>query len=298
MTIDLENDPVMNQHAPVAFFEDLGEANEHALVVLAMNLDCMIMIEGGGYQLYSNAAFTTAIQEEFRLYAEEQKHKPEPLHVPVFSSGLEIALVWVATVFFCFISQQEHAGVTERYLNSSLAVVDNLEIYRPFTALFLHGDLEHLMGNVVFGVIFFLLTSHSFGPLRGWVLILLSGFLGNTANALIHHPEVFRSLGASTAVFGALGLLVGTGLDMAWREKSYRKGLQAFVPLLAGLMLFSIHGIGGPGTDVMAHVLGLFFGIMLGLPASRYESVLTSWGEKFRGGLRRLVVGADPRESR
>ena len=231
------------------------------------------------------------------MYAEEQKHKPEPLHVPVFSSGLEIALVWIATVFFCFISQQEHAGVTEKYLNSSQGVVDNLEIYRPFTALFLHGDMEHLMGNVVFGMIFFLLASNSFGPLRGWFLIMLSGFLGNALNAVIHHPDVFRSLGASTAVFGALGLLVGTGLDVAWRERSYRRGLQAFVPLLAGLMLFSIHGIGGPGTDVMAHILGLFFGIVLGLPASRYERVIASKGERVKGKLRRLIRGTDQRAS-
>ena len=215
--------------------------------------------------------------------------------MPVFSSGLEIALVWVAAVFFCFISQQEDAGVTETYLNSSQGVVDGLELYRPFTALFLHGDFEHLLGNVVFGVIFFLLVSNSFGPLRGWVLVMLSGFLGNTLNAVIHHPDVFRSLGASTAVFGALGLLVGTGLDVAWRERSYRRGLQAFVPLLAGLMLFSIHGIGGPGTDVMAHLLGLFFGVALGFPASRYERVISAWGVRMRAGLRRLIRGADPR---
>ena len=297
MTIEVETDPKTSDYAPVAYFEEVGAANDHALVILAMNLDCLITIENGGYQLYANGAFATAIHEEFRLYAEEQKFKPEPLHVPVFSSGLEIALVWVAAVFFCFISQQEDAGVTEMYLNSSQGVVDGLELYRPFTALFLHGDFEHLLGNVVFGVIFFLLVCNSFGPLRGWVLVMLSGFLGNTLNAVIHHPDVFRSLGASTAVFGALGLLVGTGLDVAWRERSYRRGLQAFVPLLAGLMLFSIHGIGGPGTDVMAHLLGLFFGVALGFPASRYERVISAWGVRMMEGLRRLIRGADPRAS-
>jgi membrane associated rhomboid family serine protease len=297
VTIEVETDPKTSDYAPVAYFEEVGAANDHALVILAMNLDCLITIENGGYQLYANGAFATAIHEEFRLYAEEQKFKPEPLHVPVFSSGLEIALVWVAAVFFCFISQQEDAGVTETYLNSSQGVVEGLELYRPFTALFLHGDFEHLLGNVVFGVIFFLLVSNSFGPLRGWVLVMLSGFLGNTLNVVIHHPDVFRSLGASTAVFGALGLLVGTGLDVAWRERSYRRGLQAFVPLLAGLMLFSIHGIGGPGTDVTAHLLGLFFGIALGFPASRYERAISAWGVRMREGLRRLIRGTDPRVS-
>ncbi|MDB4759415.1 hypothetical protein OAF99_03640, partial [Akkermansiaceae bacterium] len=79
MTSEVETDPKTSDYAPVAYFEEVEAANEHALVVLAMNLDCLITIENGGYQLYANGAFTTAIHEEFRLYAEEQKFKPEPL---------------------------------------------------------------------------------------------------------------------------------------------------------------------------------------------------------------------------
>ncbi|MFT7301957.1 MAG: rhomboid protease GluP, partial [Akkermansiaceae bacterium] len=103
---------------------------------------------------------------------------------------------------------------------------------------------------------------------RGWGLILLSGFLGNLINAWLHFPDPFRSLGASTAVFGALGLLVGSGLEAAWRVRSYRRGLRAFAPLLAGLMIFTMNGIGQPGTDTLAHMTGMLCGILLGLPAA------------------------------
>jgi membrane associated rhomboid family serine protease len=250
----------------MARFERLADAQEHALVVLAMNLDCLITVDEAGYVIHAEEAFSGAVREEFRLYAEEQKMKPEPVAIPIFGSGVELALVWIGILLFCFAKQLEHPAVTENFLSSSERVLVHGEFYRPFTSLFLHADLEHLMGNALFGLIFGLFVANSFGPLLGWALILLSGALGNFLNVWLHFPDPFRSLGASTAVFGSLGLLVGAGLSAAWRAKSYRKGLQAFAPLFAGIMIFSMSGIGGPGTDTMAHITGMLFGICLGLP--------------------------------
>jgi len=266
-TMDAVESPTQGL-APIARFETSRDAQEHCLVVLAMNLDCLITIEEGGYVIHAEEAFVEAIREEFRLYGEEQKFKPVPAAVPIFGSGVELALVWIGVLLFCFTQQLQDSGVEERYLNSSIQVFAEGEWYRPFTALFLHGDMEHLASNAVFGLIFGILVANSFGPLRGWGLILLSGFLGNLLNAWLNFPEPFRSLGASTAVFGALGLLVGTGLEVGWRERSFRKSLRAFTPLLAGLVIFGLNGIGGPGIDNMAHATGMLFGVLLGLPAA------------------------------
>lgn len=254
---------------PVARFGDLESAREHALVVLAMNLDCLITVDEGGYLIHADEAFTVAVIEEFKLYADEQKAVVEPAHVPVFGSGAEWALLWIVALLFCFTQQLQHPGLDDRLMNSSIQVIGEGEIYRPLTALFLHGDLEHLMGNAVFGLIFGLFVASSFRPLLGWGLILLSGFLGNLLNAWLHFPDPFRSLGASTAVFGALGLLVGSGLSVAWDERSYRKGLRAFSPLLAGVMIFTMNGIGGPGVDTLAHLTGMLFGLLLGFPVAQ-----------------------------
>ena len=253
---------------PIVRFESSRDAQEHCLVILAMNLDCLITVEEGGYAIHAEEAFVEAIREEFRLYGEEQSVKPVPAAVPIFGSGLELALVWIGALLFCFTRQLQYPSVDDQYLNSSLQVFGEGEWYRAFTALFLHADMEHLAGNAVFGLIFGLLVANSFGPLRGWGLILLSGFLGNLFNAWLHFPEAFRSLGASTAVFGALGLLVGTGLEVGWRERSFRKGVRAFTPLLAGLLILGLNGIGGPGVDNMAHVTGMLFGVLLGLPVA------------------------------
>jgi rhomboid protease GluP len=255
---------------PLARFAHLADAQEHALVVLAMNLDCLITVDEAGFLIHGEEAFALAINEEFRLYAEEQNLKPELSVVPIFKSGVELALVWIGLLLYCFARQLQDPALVERFLNSADGVMLRGEIYRPFTALFLHGDLEHLLGNAVFGMIFGIFVANSFGPLRGWGLILLSGFLGNLLNVWLHFPEPFRSLGASTAVFGALGLLVGSGLDAAWRARSYRRGLRAFAPLLAGLMIFTMNGIGDPGTDTLAHMTGMLCGVLLGVPAAHF----------------------------
>ena len=270
MVIDELPELQSSELVPLASFENLGDAREYALVVLAMNLDCLITVDENAYRIHSDGAFAVAIHEEFRLYAEEQKMKPEPSIVPVFGSGVELALLWVGLLLYCFARQLENAEVTERFLNSAGKIVEEGEIYRSLTSLFLHGDMEHLMGNAVFGMIFGIFVANSFGPFRGWGLILLSGFLGNLLNAWLHFPDPFRSLGASTAVFGALGLLVGSGLEAVWRERSYRKGLGVFAPLMAGLMIFTMNGIGGEGTDTLAHITGMLFGLFLGMPVAHF----------------------------
>lgn len=263
---------------PVARFSDLRVAQEHALVVLAMNLDCLITVDEEGYLIHADEAFLVAIREEFKLYAEEQAEVREPAHVPVFGSGVEWALAWIVTLLVCFSRQLENAALDDRFMNSSLEVIGNGEIYRPLTSLFLHADFEHLMGNAIFGLIFGIFVANSFRPHLGWGLILLSGFLGNLLNAWIHYPDPFRSLGTSTAVFGALGLLVASGLSVAWDERSYRKGIRAFTPLLAGAMIFTMNGIGGPGVDTLAHITGMLFGILLGFPVAQVLAKKASMG--------------------
>ena len=258
--------------SPVSTFETLTEARENVLVVLSMGLDCLIRVEEGGYALWADPAFEVAIKEEFRLYAAEQSVVKPPPVLPVFSGGLEWAILWVASIFYGYILQGDDSAFTGNFCNSSVAVVSGGEFWRPFTSLFLHGDLNHLMGNVAFGLLFCVFVAHSIGPKLGWVLVFLSGTIGNLINAYLHYPESFLSLGASTATFGALGILVGVGVEVAWRSHSYHKLNRAVLPLFAGLIIFGWTGVGGPEVDVAGHVLGFGVGVLLGIPASRMRS--------------------------
>ncbi len=253
---------------PVGRFASLQAAREYALVVLAMNLDCLITVQEDGYLIHGEEGFQEAIREEFRLYTEEQSFPRESPGVPVFGSGVNLALIWICALLFSLASQAEDPAITDHFLASSIAIWEGGEFYRAFTALFLHADLEHLMSNAVLGTLFGILVANSFGPLRGWGLILLCGFLGNLASMAIRYPEEALSLGASTAVFGALGLLVGAGLPEVWRARSWRRGMRTVAPLLAGLMIFSLNGIGDPETDTLAHMTGMAAGLVVGLPTA------------------------------
>ncbi len=95
----------------------------------------------------------------------------------------------------------------------------------------------------------------------GWAGILAAGALGNTINAWIQ-PADHSAVGASTAVFGALGIL------SSYSRKT-RRGLQGgwihrWAPVVGGVVLLAFTGAGGERTDIMAHVTGFLSGLALG----------------------------------
>jgi membrane associated rhomboid family serine protease len=71
-----------------------------------------------------------------------------------------------------------------------------------------------------------------------------------------------RSVGASTAVFTALGLMAA----YSWRERHLvtQRPAQRYGPLFAGVILLGWLGTSGEHTDVMAHLLGFAVGGLLG----------------------------------
>lgn len=255
---------------------DLGEwnspgvAHEYALVVLAMGLGCGVFFDDGRYVIRADACDAEVILAEWRAYDEESRAVDE--RPPLGSSGFpvrwDLGMAWVLTLMIVYHAQLRNDAVSERYCNSSHGLMLDGEFWRPFTALFLHGDGAHLMGNVLIGGLFLLFVSSVLGSVRGWLLVLGCGALANAANAALRMPEAFFSLGASTATFGALGVLVGHATREAWILRSFQGFRMLFVPLIGGGILLGWFGSGGEnpeGVDVAAHVLGWGFGVIAGL---------------------------------
>ncbi len=140
------------------------------------------------------------------------------------------------------------------------------EWWRATTALTLHGSPGHLLGNLVFGWGFAILAVHTMGVGITWMGVLIAGTLGNGLNALIQDPS-HSSVGASTAVFGCLGLMAS--YEWVRRERLHLGSMRRFAPLLAAATLLGYLGMGGEQagearTDVMAHVTGMGVGLALG----------------------------------
>lgn len=145
------------------------------------------------------------------------------------------------------------------------ARVQSGQWWRAWTALTLHLSGPHLAANLGAGIWFGYLAGRQLGVGAAWLLIVLGGGIANLLEGLFG-PPWHQSVGASTAVFTALGLMAA----YTWRER-YRlpqSWVQRWGPLVAGVVLLGWLGTAGKETDVMAHILGFGIGVLLGAAAA------------------------------
>jgi len=175
--------------------------------------------------------------------------------------GVLLVMHWVAVRRF------GHFNWTEAGLCDSQRVLAG-EWWRCVTSLTLHADAVHLCGNLLFGALFTALVVRHLGSGVAWLTILGAGALGNLINVSVR-SEPFRSLGASTSVFAAVGILAAIG----WQRKR-RAGfglVRQLGPLVVSVWILSFLGTGGERTDVLGHCTGLLAGIIVGVRASRHR---------------------------
>lgn len=161
--------------------------------------------------------------------------------------------------------------------------------YRVITALTLHLDAGHLASNLLFGTVFGFFAGQVLGGGIAWLAILLAGGLGNGVNAWVQSPD-HTSVGASTAVFGALGVIVAHALRP--RQSPDESLFRRWSPLVAGIMIFSLTGVGDERTDVMAHITGFMAGLLVGWFARKLPGRLTANRriQVAAGGMALLIV--------
>ncbi len=138
------------------------------------------------------------------------------------------------------------------------------EIWRTVTALTLHADFAHLVSNVLFGTFFLAALGRNLGPGVAFGLVILAGACGNLANAFLRGSGHI-SIGASTAVFGAVGVLCG--FEIVRRTQRGDRWRLAFAPFGAGLAVLAMVGSGAGRVDVFAHLFGLLAGGAIGVGA-------------------------------
>jgi rhomboid protease GluP len=242
-----------------------AEAEQYALVLAAFNIGCRLVARGDAILLFVAPADADRARQELAFYASE--NRPRPRASPperALTGGLDGTLAYAVILLFLHGASRRHtfgldwwsAGAGQAGL-----IVDG-EWWRAATALGLHADLGHLAGNLAFGGLLGLLLAQPLGVGLAWLAILLAGAAGNAVNAALH-PAAHTGVGASTAVFAALGLLAA--LNVRRRASVWGRGLRRWLPLGAAAMLLAYMGVGGERTDVGAHVAGLATGALFGL---------------------------------
>ncbi|MBF0412953.1 MAG: rhomboid family intramembrane serine protease [Desulfamplus sp.] len=180
----------------------------------------------------------------------------------LFSVSLFVLLL--CTIHASTIFHNNHREVVLKYGSSALFVLQG-QYYRVITALMLHSDIEHLAGNVVGMLSLGIPLCSIIGAARGMFLIVLSGGVGNLLNVWLYRSS-HLSIGASTAVMGAVGNLVAFQIIKRKRQfkpiGQYRQIPPIFI-LACGAAFVGMMS-GGQNTDVSAHIFGFIAGLIFG----------------------------------
>ena len=266
---------------------DRRQAEEWALVLEAEGLAPRLLRTSGGWVLsVPSQHLERAVTELWDYESETRTTAPEEQvwtgKAPLYT-GAGVAAGLLAFFFF-----ETWTEGTVRWVQDGAASAELIlggELWRTVTALTLHADLPHVGSNAVAMLFFLTAVCRSEGPGVGAVLVLGAGALGNFCNAWFYGFD-HVSVGASTAVFGALGVLGGTGVVR--RRRIGLRGRRAWVPLAAGLAILGMLGTGGPRVDLWAH----FWGLAAGGAVGGFRAATADHPETARFQLRIGVLGA------
>jgi membrane associated rhomboid family serine protease len=243
----------------------------HGLVVLALGFPYWLMPGEARFRLLVEAPALPLVREQLARFDRESVGwpPPPPAARPARPADFVTPLLWVLVVQGVFYLQGVSGGRWEAQgALDAQGLFARGEVWRPFTALFLHADVGHLLSNLFFGIFVFSSLLATIGRRRGWLLLALGSYVGNLAAAALHYPAPYRSLGASTAIFAGLGLLTGAAVRVVLRAGQRQGARGVFAPFASGLVLLALYGAGGPEVDVVAHLTGFAAGLMLGLLAT------------------------------
>jgi membrane associated rhomboid family serine protease len=245
-----------------------SQARSWALVLDSRFIPCCIKSDGIDWQLLVPPEHLESALKELCLYEEKNRFWPPPLPttrklventLPTISVLILLASFYNLTLLDISITGRGIVDLNEIGIAHAAKILDG-DWWRLVTALTLHADLIHLLGNLTIGGVFIILLCRELGSGLAWSLLLGTGILGNLLNAWLQ-SSVHRSLGASTAVFGAVGLMTAIS-SVRYRHQLKRRW---FIPVAAGLALLAILGTEGKNTDLGAHLFGFGFGLLSGL---------------------------------
>lgn len=237
----------------------------HVLVLQAAGIPCRIQKDSGEFIIVVPASLALRARAEIEAYTSE--NRPTPSDTPAIlehRNGWPGIFGYVAVLLLMFALQ--HGGIlNDNWLaagKTHAGLICQGEWWRTVTALTLHSDFKHLIANIGIGGLIGLFAGELLGGGVAWIGILFAGAAGNLLNAWVRHPS-HTSIGASTAVFAAFGMIAAFAAIRRRHIRASKFG--RYTPIVGAVILLSFLGTSGQRTDVFAHVAGFLAGLLLGV---------------------------------
>ncbi|MGV3486779.1 MAG: rhomboid family intramembrane serine protease [Planctomycetaceae bacterium] len=244
---------------------DRAECREYRLVLIAVGIGVAVVRRDPHWLLVVRHRDLEMATAELAAYRQENRESSSELApaAPLYGGAGTGVLLYSAVIILIANLSVRRAFDLEWFMAGRMQAGTSLfsDWWRPVTALTLHLDAPHLCSNLLFGAVFGFMAGRVLGGGVAWLTIVIAGAMGNFASALLKTPDHI-SIGASTAVFAALGVIVSNALSPKLNAGETR--LKRWSPLIGGILLFSLTGVGGERTDVSAHVTGFLAGLVLG----------------------------------
>jgi len=259
-------------------FRSLQRADcvERAFVLYAVGIDSEAGLDGLFHLLRVESADAERALEQLAQYEIERRPAPPAPPLPPHRHAWIGCALYAAVLIVIALVVANGLWGPDAFAAGELDAgrVQAGQWWRAWTALTLHLNGTHLTANLVGGIWFGYVASRQLGAGHAWLLAVTGAACANLLEAFIG-PASHRAVGASTAVFAALGVLSAYAWRLRvrsaqhWRE---RWALQ-WAPLIGGIVLLSWTGSGGGSdghpVDVVAHVLGFAAGAVLGALAAQ-----------------------------
>lgn len=136
------------------------------------------------------------------------------------------------------------------------------EVWRLLSAVFLHGSIDHLLGNCLALYVLGMAVEHAFGVTRSFVLYIACGVIASCISILAAPGP---SVGASGAIFGLMSLTAV--FFYRFRKLVFLRDNRLGLVLLVWAAWQFIIGAMTPMVDNFAHLGGFIAGAVVGLIA-------------------------------
>jgi rhomboid protease GluP len=241
----------------------IADCEQRAFVLKAVGIEHLIAQSENRFVLLVPEKHAERAIEHLRSYEEESRPKPAPAPLRLHRHAWIGSFLYAALMLGVAYCAGENLGNADWYEAGVLrnSAISGGEVWRIITALTLHGDVAHILGNLAFGIPYGYFASQLLGVGRAWASILVAAALANLLDAALMSSQQ-GSIGASTAVFAMLGI-VGA---YAWQrgQGRFNRWAHRWAPLIAAVALLAMTGVGDENTDIVAHLAGFATGAATG----------------------------------